>query len=105
MNRVNEYDTGGRFAASGGLFAGGPFAGGLLASGLNAPTPLNRALFGLRLLHYRDSLVVVLLFGHVTISCSTVGTLLCRQDMEKINVNLPEKRIRAMGGSHIYGYD
>ena len=40
MNRVNEYDTGGRFAASGGLFAGGPFAGGpfaggLLASGLN----------------------------------------------------------------------
>ena len=49
MNRVNEYDTGGRFAASGGLFAGGPFAGGpfaggpfaggLLASGLNAPTP------------------------------------------------------------------
>ena len=51
MNRVNEYDTGGRFAASGGLFAGGPFAGGpfaggllasgLLASGLNAPTPSN----------------------------------------------------------------
>ena len=46
MNET-ECNTGGRFAACGGLFAGGPFAGGpsaggLSASGLNAPTQLQQ---------------------------------------------------------------
>ena len=45
MNET-ECNTGGRFAAcgglfAGGLFAGGPSAGGLSASGLNAPTPVS----------------------------------------------------------------